>query len=454
MRGLKLAVAIGVAVLFAGWGFAQIPLETATIKVAEEIKDSVVAISSLQVIRVYSDADSMFYDLFPELFGPSTMERVGIGSGVIIDKDGYILTNEHVVGPAQDILVTLSNGNEYHAKVVAVDYKADLAVIKIEPREELKPARLGDSDKVKIGEWVMAVGNPFGVAFHSAEPTLTVGIVSAVHRSLPSGMWRGRNYVNLIQTDAAINPGNSGGPLVDMGGKVIGINVAIVTPSGGSVGLGFAIPINAARRVIESALQGKPLTYGWIGVAGQDVTPRIQRYFGLDRPRGVLVVSVVPGGPADEAGIEEGDLILRFNDKDVRDVQDLVRFVSEVSPGTVVPVEIMRGRRKITLEVKVGKRGEGFVDLRQAKVHKAEGGEISSLNVKGMVLVDSPQGVMVKEVEPGSPAERSGIKKGDIVLRINQRRVESLSDVAGLPEEELKGNILVRTRRGFFVILD
>ncbi len=453
MRRLKVVVLFGVAVLFGVCAYAQIPLETATIKVAEEIKDSVVAISSLQVIRVYSDVDSMFYDLFPELFGPSTMERVGIGSGVIIDEDGYILTNEHVVGPAQDILVTLSNGNEYHAKVVAVDYKADLAVIKIEPREELKPAQLGDSDKVKIGEWVMAVGNPFGVAFHSAEPTLTVGIVSAVHRSLPSGMWRGRNYVNLIQTDAAINPGNSGGPLVDMEGKVIGINVAIVTPSGGSVGLGFAIPINAARRVIESALQGKPLSYGWIGVAGQDVTPRIQRYFGLDRPHGVLVVSVVPGGPADKAGIEEGDLILRFDGKEVRDIQDLVRFVSEVSPGTVVPVEIIRGRRKITLEVKVGKRGEGFVDVRQAKVRNGKA-DVSSFNVKGMVLVDSPRGVVVKEVEPDSPAERSGIKKGDIVLRINQQRVDSLSDVAGLPEEELQGNILVRTRRGFFVILD
>ncbi len=453
MRRLKVVVLFGVAVLFGVCAYAQIPLETATIKVAEEIKDSVVAISSLQVIRVYSDVDSMFYDLFPELFGPSTMERVGIGSGVIIDEDGYILTNEHVVGPAQDILVTLSNGNEYHAKVVAVDYKADLAVIKIEPREKLKPAQLGDSDKVKIGEWVMAVGNPFGVAFHSAEPTLTVGIVSAVHRSLPSGMWRGRNYVNLIQTDAAINPGNSGGPLVDMEGKVIGINVAIVTPSGGSVGLGFAIPINAARRVIESALQGKPLSYGWIGVAGQDVTPRIQRYFGLDRPHGVLVVSVVPGGPADKAGIEEGDLILRFDGKEVRDIQDLVRFVSEVSPGTVVPVEIIRGRRKITLEVKVGKRGEGFVDVKQAKVRNGKA-DVSSFNVKGMVLVDSPRGVVVKEVEPDSPAERSGIKKGDIVLRINQQRVDSLSDVAGLPEEELQGNILVRTRRGFFVILD
>ncbi len=432
-------------------------LQEATIKVAQEIKDSVVAISSLQVVRVYPDVDSMFYDLFPELFGPSQMERVGIGSGVIIDKDGYILTNEHVLGPAADILVTLPNGNEYHAKVVAVDYKADLAVIKIEPREELKVAKLGDSDKVRIGQWVMAVGNPFGVAFHSAEPTLTVGIVSAVHRSLPEGMWRGRNYVDLIQTDAAINPGNSGGPLVNMEGEVIGINVAIVSPSGGSVGLGFAIPINAARRVIESAMSGKPIAYGWIGIAGQDITSRLQRYFGLPKKEGVLVVSVVQGGPADRAGIREGDVILSFNGHPIRDLQDLLRYVGEVSPGSKVEVELLRNGRRMTLTLVVGKQGEGFVNPRVAK-GKGSGGrgeEVSGpVDVKGMVLQDTGSGVVVVDVKPNSPAQRAGIKKGDKVLRINSYEIRSLSDVLEIPEEEREGNILVKTGRGYFVILD
>ncbi len=430
-------------------------LQEATVKVAQQIRDSVVAISSLQVIRVYPDLDSMFYDLFPELFGPSQVERVGIGSGVIIDKDGYILTNEHVLGSAADILVTLPDGNEYHANVVAIDYKADLAVIKIDPQEELKVAKLGDSDEVAIGQWVMAVGNPFGVAFHSAEPTLTVGIVSAVHRSLPEAMWRGRNYVDLIQTDAAINPGNSGGPLVNMNGEVIGINVAIVSPSGGSVGIGFAIPINAARRVIKSAMSGKPISYGWIGIAGQDMTSRLQRYFGLEKKEGVVVVSVVFGSPAERAGIREGDVILSFNGHRIRDFQDLLRYVGEVSPGTKVNVEILRDGRKIKLPIIVGKRGEGFVNPKVAKRKNQIVSQISGpVNIKGMVLQDSGSGVIVVKVKPDSPAQRAGIKKGDRIERINARKIESLSDVLTIPEDERNGNILVRTQRGYFVILD
>ncbi len=436
---------------------SSLSLQEATIKVAQELKDSVVTISSLQVISVYPDADSLLYELFPELFGTSQMRRVGIGSGVIVDKDGYILTNEHVVGPAADILVTLPNGNEYHAKIVAVDYKADLAVIKINPKEELVPAKLGDSDNVKIGQWVMAIGNPFGIAFHSAEPTLTVGIVSAVHRSLPAGMWRGRNYVDLIQTDAAINPGNSGGPLVNMDGEVIGINVAIVSPTGGSIGLGFAIPINAARRVIESAMSGKPLSYGWIGVAGQDMTSRLQKYFGLDHPVGVLVVGVVPNGPADLAGIQEGDVILKFDGKKVRDIQDLLKYVSETEIGKTVPVLILRGRNRKIVYVKVAKQGEGFVNPKVAKhLHKLPHSTKPSgpIDLKGMKLVEMGDQVVVESIVPGSPADKAGIKKGDIILRINQQRIHSLTDIRAMSQGELSGNLLIRTKRGFFVILD
>ncbi len=459
MKRLGLLLGIFFLSLVAADAFCAVinSLQDATISAAERIKDSVVAISSVQVVQVYPDVDSMFYSLFPELFGyPSQMKRIGVGSGVIIDSDGYILTNEHVVGPASDIMVRLTDGNEYRARVVAVDYKADLAVLKVDAPQPLKAAELGDSDKVKIGQWVMAVGNPFGIAFQSAEPSLSVGIVSAVHRSLPEAMWRGRNYVDLIQTDAAINPGNSGGPLVDMDGRVIGINVAIVSPSGGSVGLGFAIPINAARRVIDSALNGKPLAYGWIGVSGQDVSPRLQKYFGLDAPKGVLVVAVVPGGPADRAGIKEGDIILSFDGRPVRDIQDLVKYVSETPIGKEVVVGILRPSGQVDVYVKVAKHGEGFVDIRgskgykQVNTHKTSSGTVE---VKGMVLAESGGRVVVVDVKPDSLAEFAGIQKGDVILRINDRRVESIEDVRAIPKDELEGNVLIKTNRGFFVIL-
>ncbi len=431
-----------------------VDLMTATVDVAKKIKDSVVTISSLQAIRLYSDIDSLFAQLFPELFGPSQMERIGLGSGVIIDKDGYILTNEHVIGPAMDIMVTLPSGNEYHAKVVAVDYKADLAVLKIDPHEEIVPAKLGDSDTVKIGQWVMAVGNPFGMAFHSAEPTLTIGIVSAVHRSLPEAMWRGRNYVDLIQTDAAINPGNSGGPLVNMEGEVIGINVAIVSPSGGSVGVGFAIPINAAQKVIKSALEGRPLNYGWLGITGQDVTSDLQRYFGLDRPMGVVVTSVIEGSPADRAGLRMGDLILRFDGKRVRDMQDLLKFVSEKEVGEVAVLDVVRSGKRMQIKVRIGKRGEGFVNRRQVKSRIKRQGFGGPVNIKGMHLDEIMGKVVVVDVDDNSPAKDSGIKKGDVIRMINQSPIEKIDDIESIPEGELKGNILVKTDRGFFVIFD
>ncbi|HDN85752.1 MAG TPA: trypsin-like serine protease, partial [Candidatus Omnitrophica bacterium] len=253
-------------------------LEEATIKVAEKVGKAVVSIST--VVRKKMGRwefeppfeDEFFRRFFEEFFGEFPRERkeIGLGSGVIIDKDGYILTNEHVIQGAEEIKVRLPDGREFKAEVKGVDKRSDLAVIKINAHN-LPVAELGDSDNLKIGQWVVAIGNPFGFAIESPQPTVTVGVISALHRYLPRIGKRERFYDDLIQTDAAINPGNSGGPLVDLNGKVIGINVAIITTSGGYEGIGFAIPINRAKRILGKLIRGEKILYGWLGITIQDL---------------------------------------------------------------------------------------------------------------------------------------------------------------------------------------
>jgi len=236
---------------------------------------------------------------------------------VIIDKDGYILTNEHVVSDATQVKVKLSDGREFDAETKGVDKRIDLAVIKINAKN-LPVAKLGDSDELKIGQWVLAIGNPFGFAIENPEPTVTVGVVSALGRYLPVLGRRDRGYDDFIQTDAAINPGNSGGPLVNLKGEVIGINTAIITTSGGYQGLGFAIPINKAKKVIDKLAKGEKISYGWLGVNIQDLNEDLRNYFGIKEKEGVIVLKVYKDSPAEKGGIKEGDLILSFKSQPVK----------------------------------------------------------------------------------------------------------------------------------------
>ena len=438
-------------------------LEEATIKVAEKVGKAVVSISTVVKKKMGRwefeppFEDEFFRRFFEEFFGEFPRERkeIGLGSGVIIDKDGYILTNEHVIQGAEEIKVKLPDGREYKAEVKGVDKRSDLAVIKIDAHN-LPVAELGDSDNLKIGQWVVAIGNPFGFAIESPQPTVTVGVISALHRYLPRIGRRERFYDDLIQTDAAINPGNSGGPLVDLNGKVIGINVAIITTSGGYEGIGFAIPINRAKRILGKLIRGEKILYGWLGITIQDLNEDLRSYFGIKEKKGVIVVRVFKNSPAQKAGIKEGDLILEFNHQKIKDSRQLVRKVTATTPGDIITLTILRSGRKKEIRVKVGERPEDIEKL--VYYEKEEGYEFRGLKVEDITpylkrkyRIKENEGVVVVDIEPGSPADRSGIEIGDVILKIEGERVRDKEDFERITSQ-IKGNCLVKTNRGYFVL--
>ncbi|MFH1245641.1 MAG: trypsin-like peptidase domain-containing protein, partial [Candidatus Omnitrophota bacterium] len=315
-------------------------LENSFVKVAKEAGPAVVSISTERVEKMSSprgsfnffgdDEFEQFFDqYFKDFFGEipeREYKQKGMGSGFIIDAEGYILTNQHVVQDADKITVTLPDGRNCAAELKGSDMRSDLAVIKIEA-QNLPVLKLGDSDGVRIGQWAIALGNPYGFAVGSAEPTVTVGIISALNRSLPQ-MYQSRNYTDLIQTDAAINPGNSGGPLVNIKGEAIGINVAIFTTSGGNVGIGFAIPINDAKQILTRLISGEKVLYGWVGLSVQDMDEQLAEYFGISDRQGALVMKVLEGSPAQKAGFKEGDVIKKFAGQACMDVKSLLREIN------------------------------------------------------------------------------------------------------------------------------
>lgn len=329
-------------------------MEDAVIKVAALTGKAVVSISTERTSRVQGmrtpfgespfDQNDPLRKFFEDFFGQvpeREYKQVGLGSGVIIDREGYILTNQHVVSEAEKITVTLPDGREFKGELKGQDVRADLAVIKINARN-LPAAFLGDSNKLRIGEWVVAIGNPFGFALQSTEPTVTVGVVSALHRSLGRAVSIDKDYGDLIQTDAAINPGNSGGPLVNLKGEIVGINVAIFSTSGGYQGVGFAIPINNAKRIIERLIEGKKILYGWLGVTVQDLTEDLAEYFGLADKNGALAVGVMESSPAQKAGLKEGDVIRKFDDKPVNNVRELLNLVNMTEVGRKIKIDLIR----------------------------------------------------------------------------------------------------------------
>ena len=318
------------------------------------------------------------FEQFRRFFGeiPHEFKQHGLGSGVIVSPDGYILTNDHVVGNADTIKVTLMDKREFTAKVVGKDSKTDLALIKIDTKEALPYATLGNSDATEVGDWVVAIGNPFGFSL-----TVTAGIVSAKGRAL------GGNYDEFIQTDAAINPGNSGGPLFDVNGKVVGINTAIYSRTGTSAGIGFAIPIDLAKAVMEQLKTRGKVVRGWLGVEIQEVTPELAQSFGLAKPEGALVANVEKDAPAAKAGIKRGDVIIKFNGRDVHEQHELPTLVAETPIGKKVDVEVIRGGKHLTIPVTIG-------ELKENEMASARGQEQPGSGWGLQVGEITPDGVM------------------------------------------------------------
>jgi len=399
----------------------------------KQVRQSVANISTVKIVKGGGLAfkgpfgpDDPFHDFFDRYFRdqiPKDFRQKSLGSGFIIDKDGYILTNNHVVEKTDEIKVTLIDNKEYDAQIIGRDPKTDLALIRIKTEEPLVPLPLGDSDKVEVGDWVLAIGNPFGL-----DHTVTAGIVSAKFRQIGAG-----SYENFIQTDASINPGNSGGPLLNTKGEVVGINSAIYSGSGGSIGIGFAIPINMAKDLLPQLKEGKVIR-GWLGVMIQKITPELKEKLELKDEKGALVADVTPGGPADKAGIKRGDVIVSFDGKEIREMNALPYIVASTPVGKTVTVVLVREGREMQIKVKIG-------ELKEEEPQTLTGEEESNL---GMTLeevnpdlaqkfgLSQEHGLVVVEVEKNSPAEEAGIREGDILVEIDQQPLEEMSQYRAL----------------------
>ncbi len=400
-------------------------LESPFVAVVERVQDAVVNIA----------ARSQEQDL------PWWHQRAGLatssGSGFFFRKDGYILTNNHVVANALELTVRTADGFEYEAKLVGADSATDLAVIKVEPEHDATVIPFGDSDKLKVGDWAIAIGNPFPQ--QGLDRTVTVGVISAIGRSqLNFGLGETPEYQYYIQTDASINPGNSGGPLLNLRGECVGVNAAISSPTGGSVGIGFAIPINLARAVVPDLIELGRAQRGWLGVWLANVTEREAKRQGLDAVRGVRIDSVFSGSPAERAGIRSGDIILKFNGREVNNASQLSVLVSTVRSGDQVDVELVRNGARQTVRTAIGDR-DSYLASAETAPAPAEGYDLYrwlgmelltfTPEIAAAVSVEHVPGVYVGRVYPGSPADQASITRGTIILQVNNEVVKALDDV-------------------------
>lgn len=391
-------------------------------------------------------APDPFKDFYDRFFGQRPEERPkrGMGSGFIIDPEGFILTNYHVVEGADEIIVNLEDDKEYSATLIGSDSKTDIALVKISRENGGKRPfpylNLGDSENLEVGEWVIAIGNPFGLSH-----TVTVGVVSALSRNIGAGP-----YDEFIQTDASINPGNSGGPLMNIKGDVIGINTAIISGnSGGNVGIGFAIPINIAKNILKDLKEKGSVTRGWLGVMIQKITPDLAKSFGLKDSKGALVGDVIPDGPADKAGIQRGDVIVRFNKEKIDEMETLPKIVAQTTPGSKVPVEVIRNgiKKDFDITIEVLKDGETRVAAKKDPV----GLQVQDITKELMqsLQLDSTNGVLVSDVTADGPAGEAGIRRGDVITEINRTPVNSVQDYHNVTTAAKKGStVLFLVRRG------
>ncbi len=443
--------ALILAVAVATPAFAR-PAPDSFADLAARLLPAVVNISTTQTLPSKGDQDgrgpdvpqfppgSPFEEFFKDFLNknrpggqPQALPRhaTSLGSGFIIDPSGLVVTNNHVIADADQITVTLQDDTSFRAEVVGKDSKTDLALLRIKSPKPLPFVRFGDSDKARVGDWVLAIGNPFGLG-----GSVTAGILSARAREINSGP-----YDDFLQTDAAINRGNSGGPMFDVDGNVIGINTAIFSPSGGSIGIGFAIPSNEAKPVIEQLQKYGHARRGWLGVNIQSVSDEIAESLGLDKPKGALIASVHDGGPAQKAGVQAGDVVLTFDGNPIADMRHLPRIVAETPIGKVVKVTVWRKRKELTLEVKVGELkdnvGQATAATKQPLTPTGTAVKLLGLSVAELTpelreryqLAEDSVGVVVTDVAKDGPAAEKGMRAGDVITEVAQEEVKTPADV-------------------------
>lgn len=428
---------------------------------AEKVSPAVVNIRTVKtvkgggrVFRHFSPGpfgkEDPFHDFFNKFFGDERQrdfKQRSLGSGFIIDQKGYIVTNNHVIENADKIKVKLKSGDEFDAEVVGRDPNTDLALIKIDAKGDLPVLKTGDSEALKVGQWVVAIGSPFGF-----EQTVTAGIVSAKGRVIGSGP-----YDDFIQTDASINPGNSGGPLINMKGEVIGINTAIIASG---QGIGFAIPINLAKGIIEQLKTSGEVTRGWLGVAIQPISKELADYYGLKDDKGVLVTEVFEGDPAEKAGIRPRDIILEVNNRKIKDHRDLTRLIADTRVGETVPVKILRDGKQQNFMVKIAKREQAKISShQQEKRYEDELGiRVSEVTEEMMnrFNLSKAEGVIVIAVEPKSKGAEAGVTVGDIIKEVNHQKIKTVTEYKQILNQIKSGeavNMFIRRiNAGFLVI--
>ena len=412
---------------------------------AERLMPSVVNISTTTTITTRSNPfpfqfppGSPFEDMFKEFGAPQERKSAALGSGFIIDEKGIVVTNNHVIQDAEDIIIRINDDREFKAKVIGADPLSDIAVLKLETNEKFIPVKFGNSDKARIGDWVIAIGNPFGLG-----GTVTSGIISARNRAL--GLSR---YEDYIQTDASINSGNSGGPLFDMNGDVIGINTAILGRSG-SIGIGFAIPSNSAKVVIDQLIEFGETKRGWLGVRIQDVTKEIAEVENLDEPRGALVASVAENSPSEKAGVKAGDIILEFNGERIQEMKQLPIIVAKTEVGKKVKVKIWRNKKEITKTITLG-RLETSEDFKIADKNKSsKETKIENLNITVRQLTDEDiktrnlpnqtSGLVITNIENDSPLKNS-IEVNSIILEAQKKKIINVNDLNQSIRQVLNSN--------------
>jgi serine protease Do len=408
--------------------------------VAAAVSPAVVNISAVRLVRPQISDDPFTQDFFERLYGPQPARPVpSLGSGVVVDTRGFILTNNHVVERAAEIVVKLKDGKEFKAQIIGTDPATDLAVLKITSKQTLVAAKLGDSDKVRVGDWVLAMGSPFGL-----EQTVTSGIISAKGRTIGQGP-----YDDFLQTDASINPGNSGGPLVNLDSEIIGINTAIFAVQNqqgmpnGNFGIGFAIPINMAAKIYQDIVRTGQARRGWLGVQIQPLTPDLAQHFQLpNNTTGVLINGVFSGGPADRAGARAGDVIVQFNNVKITTPNDLLRQVAASQAGSSIELVVLREGRRQSLRLQIGDQAQGLAGANRVREREEQprvrgnSGDVLGMELRTLSPqiarergLKQNQGVWVERVLPGSFAESAGILAGDIIREVNRRPVGRHTEV-------------------------